>query len=87
MRESTNPLDSAGSGARAGLDAVERERAEPDDADEPGGVLAPVPEGAGEVDVGGEVGGVRLHLRGDVGDEGQELLVEVGVRFGPSPAN
>ncbi|MFK0016267.1 hypothetical protein [Streptomyces sp. NPDC091027] len=41
------------------------------------GVALPVPEGAGDV----EVGGVRfdgLHARGDVFGEGQELLVQLG---------
>ncbi|MFI0990629.1 hypothetical protein [Streptomyces exfoliatus] len=61
---------------------MERERAEPDHADETGGVLPPVPQGSGEVGVGGEVGGVRLHLRGDVGKDVQELLVQARVRLG-----
>lgn len=61
----------------AALNPVEREGAKPDDSCEAFGVAVPVPQGAGEVDVGGQVCGVRLNPRCDGGQDSEELFVQV----------
>lgn len=82
VQESTNPLDSGGSGTGGALHAVEGEQAQPEHGDQALDVVPPVRQGAGEVDVRGPVGWQRFDAGADAVDDGEELPVQLLGPFG-----